>query len=63
MYSPGGTSVQSGQTSYITVNKARLAVQPWAYTTAEVRSIDLSGLHMDSSFYLYKVLWMRGLFL
>jgi len=31
----GGTSGQTGQTTQITVNRERLAVQPWAYNTLE----------------------------
>jgi len=31
----GGTSSKTGQTSAITVNKPRLATQPWAYNTLE----------------------------
>jgi len=39
----GGTSLENKRTSSITVNRARLQVQPWAYNTAECYGCDYGG--------------------
>lgn len=45
-----GTTVPSGKTTAVTVNRPRLALQPWAYNTLETYGVDsCSQLPTDSS--------------